>query len=175
MFAEIDLILIGDHDVLHERSLEAVYENGAVYISNMLSDNEDYLENIIHETAHSLEYAYGLLIYSDKRLENEFLGKRERFYHLAKAEGALPIPSHSDFLNPEHDQGFDEFLYKEFGYEKLNNMLMGLFVSPYAATSLREYFANGVEKYFLGDRNYLLNVSPVLHEKITRIIQHAQE
>ena len=51
---------------------------------------------------------------------------------------------------------------------------MGLFVSPYAATSLQEYFANGVENYFLDDRDYLRKISPVLTEKIIRILENEQ-
>ena len=47
---------------------------------------------------------------------------------------------------------------------------MGLFVSPYAATSIQEYFANGFEKYFLDETRTVKNVSPVLYRKIEEII-----
>ena len=48
---------------------------------------------------------------------------------------------------------------------------MGLINSPYAITSLREYFANGFEAYFLDvdNRNSLKNTSPVLYEKIANL------
>ena len=52
-------------------------------------------------------------------------------------------------------------------YGKLVNLTMGLFNSPYAATSLSEYFANGFEAFFIGDKDSLRAISPTLHEKIT--------
>jgi Mlc titration factor MtfA (ptsG expression regulator) len=47
---------------------------------------------------------------------------------------------------------------------------MGLFVSPYGATSLQEYFANGFEKYFLENPRAVRDISPVLYRKIEEII-----
>ena len=64
---------------------------------------------------------------------------------------------------------FDEFLYKTVGYETLVNITMGLFISPYAATSLKEYFANGFEAYFIGDRSYLKKISPYIYDKIEQL------
>ena len=61
------------------------------------------------------------------------------------------------------------FLYQDVGYALLTTLTMGLFVSPYAATSLREYFATGFDKYYLEDRRYLKNISPILFEKIEYI------
>ena len=58
------------------------------------------------------------------------------------------------------------FLYADVGYPLLTSLTMGLFISPYAATSLREYFARGFEEYYIGDRKYLTNISPVLYNKI---------
>ena len=46
---------------------------------------------------------------------------------------------------------------------------MGLFVSPYAPTSLREYFATGFEEYYIGDRNYLRKISPNLYTQISKL------
>ena len=51
-------------------------------------------------------------------------------------------------MNPNYVLEFDEFLYKTVGYDLLRDLTVELFVSPYAATSLREYFANGFEHYF---------------------------
>ena len=64
---------------------------------------------------------------------------------------------------------FDSFLHKEVGYSILENAAMGLFVSPYAATSLEEYWAVGFEDYFVGDREYLKKISPQLFNKIKEI------
>jgi len=45
-----------------------------------------------------------------------------------------------------------------------------LFYSPYAITSLREYWANGFENYLLGDRERLKDLSPILFRKVEEII-----
>ena len=71
-----------------------------------------------------------------------------------------------DFEDVEYDEEFDAFLYKEVGYVKLNNLVNGLFVSSYAVTSLKEYWAVGFEDYFIGDRDYLKTISPILFRKI---------
>ena len=47
---------------------------------------------------------------------------------------------------------------------------MGLFVSPYGATSIHEYFANGFENYFLENPDTVRDISPVLYKKIEEII-----
>jgi hypothetical protein len=52
------------------------------------------------------------------------------------------------------------------GYDRLNVITVGLFVSPYAATSLSEYFANGFENYFSGESAYVRKISPKLYSKI---------
>ena len=46
---------------------------------------------------------------------------------------------------------------------------MGLFISPYAATSLREYFATGFEAYYMGKKDQLDKISPVLYDTIDKI------
>tara|TARA_R110002074_G_C12358307_1_gene650356 strand:- start:128 stop:847 length:720 start_codon:yes stop_codon:yes gene_type:complete len=172
LFEEVDYIFIGSFSENDERALEAHYKDGAIYITSDLPTNRDYVENIIHETAHAIEGQHGLSIYGDKKVEREFLGKRERLKYRIQAEqtGVPEIPPNIDFLAPEYSEDFDLFLYKGIGYEKLNNLTMGLFVSPYAATSLREYFANGFEEYFLGDREYLQKASLQLFIKIEEII-----
>ena len=71
------------------------------------------------------------------------------------------------FLDIEYSEEFDEMLYKEIGYPKLSKILMGVFISPYAATSLREYFATGfTEFYTQSEHNFLEKVSPQLYKKI---------
>ena len=47
---------------------------------------------------------------------------------------------------------------------------MGLFVSPYGATSIQEYFANGFEKYYLDNPRRVRDISPILYRKIEEII-----
>ena len=73
-------------------------------------------------------------------------------------------------LDPDYFREFDEFLYKEVGYPVLTTLTMGLFYSPYAITSLREYFANGFENYFEGGAQEVKEISPVLYNKIDSIV-----
>ena len=168
LFEEIDDIFIGSFSENDDRALEAHYESGAIYITSDLSSNRDYIENIVHEAAHSIEERMGLTIYGDGKIEGEFLGKRERLESRIRAEGFET--SGLDFNNPEYSKKLDLFLYEEIGYEKLSSLTMGLFYSPYASTSLREYFANGFEAYFLGQREYLPKIGQHLFIKLEEII-----
>ena len=73
----------------------------------------------------------------------------------------------SFFMEIEYDKEFDMFLYEKVGYDKLSSLLMGLFISPYAATSLREYFATGFTDFYTHpDHKTLQKVSPQLYKKI---------
>ena len=45
----------------------------------------------------------------------------------------------------------------------------GLFIRPYAAVALREYFATGFEAYYLGKQATLEKISPILFDKITEL------
>jgi len=168
LFEEVDYIFVGSFSENDERALEAHYEDGAIYITSDLPTNIDYVENIVHETAHAIEAQHGLAIYGDRSIEQEFLGKRRRLEARMTAE-SIDV-STLDFEDPEYSRELDFFFYKNIGYEKLNNLTIGLFNSAYASTSMGEYFANGFEEYFLGDRAYLRKVSPQLFMKIETII-----
>ena len=168
LMEEIDEIFIGSFGENEERELEARYESGAIYITSDLPTNGDYIENIVHETAHAVEAQRGLEIYGDRRIEQEFLGKRERLASTIKSHG-IDV-SQLDFSDPEYDPEFDSFLYKEIGYDNLYSLTTGLFASPYGATSLREYFANGFEEFFLGNREHLKRISPELFSKLMGVI-----
>ena len=168
LFEEIDYIFVGSFSENDERALEAHYKDGAIYITSDLPTNRDYIENIVHETAHAIEGQHGLSIYGDKNIEQEFLGKRRRLEARMTAEN-IDI-STLDFEDPEYSRELDLFFYNDVGYEKLNNLTNGLFNSAYAATSLKEYFSNGFEEYFLGDREFLPKISPHLFIKIEEIV-----
>lgn len=164
----VDSIYIGEFDILLDRELNALYNDGAIYASNIQDSDFDLLDDIVHEFAHAAEESYGNDIYMDGQVEREFLGKRERLYHILNKhlpEGTnLPL---EEYMNPDYVEEFDWFLYREIGYPALRNIASGLFYSPYAITSLREYFANGFEAYFLNQNSaFLRKVSPQLYEKI---------
>ena len=160
----IDAVYVGQFDDFIERDTNALYKDGALYITNDQDDEDDMIDDIIHEIAHAVEEIAGKELYADDKIEVEFLGKRKRFESILRHEN-YNVEEH-DFLNPYYSTEFDMFLYKEIGYPLLTSLTMGLFISPYAITSLREYFARGFEEYYLGDRKYLTNVSPAVYNKI---------
>ena len=163
----VDSILVGQFEDLKERELDALYEDGAIYVTNQQQSEDDMVDDIIHELSHANEETYAALIYADGNIEREFIGKRKKLFDILKAEGYnIPVDV---FMDTEYSKDFDTFLYKEVGYEKLTMLTMGIFVSPYGATSLREYFANGFEHYFLHDLFYVKLISPVVYEKVDGI------
>ena len=166
MFDEIDEIFVGSFEENDSRALEAHYESGAIYITNDMVTVDDYVESIIHETAHSIEQARGFEIYGDQKVQEEFLGKRMTLKRTLDANG---YDVEADFTDIEYSEDFDLYLYKEVGYDEIGNLTSGLFYSPYAATSVNEYFANGIENFFLGNRKYLKKISPQLTKKIWEI------
>ena len=99
----------------------------------------------------------------------EFLGKRRKLYHLLQAEGYEQMPERM-YANAEYNEVFDNFLSNVVGYPTLLSLTMGLFCSPYGATSIQEYFANGFEKYFTESPEYVKSVSPVLYQKVVAIL-----
>ena len=164
----IDMVYIGDFEEFKERNVNAAYKDGALYVSNEQLDEDDMIDDIVHEMSHACEESYYSLIYSDGKIQNEFAGKRKRLFETLKAEEyKVDI---EDFLNIDYSKGFDEFLYQEVGYDKLTFFTMGLFVSPYGATSYREYFANGFEHYFLQDPQYVKIISPAVYEKVDGLV-----
>jgi len=164
----IDMIYVGRFEEFEARDTNAAYKDGALYVTNEQSDEDDMIDDIVHEMSHACEETYHSLIYADDKIQNEFVGKRKRLYEILRVEEYKV--NLEDFLNTEYSKDFDEFLYKEVGYDKLTFFTMGLFVSPYGATSYREYFANGFEHYFLTDPQYVKVVSPAVYEKVDGLV-----
>jgi hypothetical protein len=163
LFDEIDEIFVGSFSENDNRALEAHYESGAIYVTNDMVTVEDYVESIVHEAAHSIEQARGYEIYGDRKIQAEFLGKRMTLKRALDANG---YDVDADFSDIEYSEDFDLYLYKEVGYDEIGNLTSGLFYSPYAATSVSEYFANGLENFFLGNREHLSRISPKLTKRI---------
>ena len=172
MFANVDMILIGQNDVFGKRKINALYKDGAIYITNEQDDAEDMLDDIIHETAHSLEEIYKQDIYSDDLLHLEFLKRRQKLYDLLDDQDKPPLRY---FKNVEYSELFDMYLLKNIGYEKLSNITRYLFPNPYSITSLREYFASGFEDFFLRDRSFLKKTCPILYDKIANLVEKGQD
>lgn len=77
LMSEIEMIIVGWFDEFEERSLNAFYDGGTLYISNIQDDFMDMYDDIVHEVSHSLEEPHGYFLYGDKKIENEFLRKRK--------------------------------------------------------------------------------------------------
>ena len=161
----IEMIVFGDFEEFHDRGINAFYDSSTIYISNVQDDEKDILDDLVHELSHGIEEQYGYQIYGDQKIHNEFLNKRMHLYRILW-EMEFKAPK-SFFQNVEFDREFDEFLHQTVGYETLGNALRGLFISPYAATSLREYFATGFTDFYMdSNHQHLKTVSPALYEKI---------
>lgn len=167
LFQNVEAIYIGQFKELYERDLNAAYMDGALYITNKQVNEENMLEDMVHEIAHSVEELAKYSMYSDNKVNKEFLMKRLKLMSLLTQIG-YEVEGQS-FQKIEYDRNFDMFLYEVIGYEALNQIVPGLFCSPYGATSIREYFANGFEFFFLKDRQLVKDVSPQLYHKLADI------
>jgi len=166
LLSEVEMVIIGWFKEFEERNLNAFYSDGCLHISNEQDNNDDLLDDVIHEVAHSLEEPYGYDIYGDKNIEKEFLQKRIQLKEILWAHG-YKAPA-SFFTDVEYDIEFDNFLLNKIGYDKLSLLIQGLFLNPYAATSLREYFATGFTDFYLdANHNTLKSICPALYRKLS--------
>jgi hypothetical protein len=171
----VETIYIGYFPEIESREVASLWSEGAIYVTNEQDSEEDLLDDIVHEFAHAVEDTYGFEIYADDAIEREFLEKRRHMYQILSAEGYnMPIEA---YMSTVYNKEFDEFLYKEVTYERLTFLTMGLFISPYGSTSLREYFANAFEEYFIssGDRDSVRTISPAIYRKINQIMEQNYE
>ena len=113
------------------------------------------------------EDEYGNEIYLSGRIEQEFLGKRKKLERLLRY---MDYDTHlHDFENPKYAKKLDFFLLKDVGYDIIESLTMGLFINPYSATSLREYFATGFEDYYLNNGDKIRETSPALYEVLDEL------
>ena len=169
LFSGLDAIYVGEFDFLKSRDLDAMFRDGAIFLSNEKISVEDTADDITHEIAHLVEKEKSNFIYGDGKIEQEFLNKRKELYFILKEEGYEV--SLSQFLNPEYDIQFDQYLYQHVGYPVLSVLTINLFYSPYGATSLREYFANCFEGFFWNEDITRVNdLSPEVYKKLEQLI-----
>ena len=74
LISEIEMIVVGWFEEFESRQINAFYDSGAVYVSNIQDDQEDMFDDIVHEIAHSVEHEFPDLIFEDGRLFKEFIG-----------------------------------------------------------------------------------------------------
>ena len=161
----VDIIYIGQFKHLIDKGVNALYQDGAIYITNEQDNDLDLIDDIVHEVAHANEKNYAYIIYEDDRIESEFKYKRASLYRTLKDLDAYDVPLNL-VSEINYDRRIDDFLYKEVTYPVLRQITTNLFSSPYAATSLREYFAKGFEEFYLGNKARLREVCPALYNKL---------
>ncbi len=168
LLTNIKHIYVGTFAELERRKIQAMFKDSSIYITNKQASESDFLDDLIHEVAHSVEETHQNIIYGDKKIENEFLAKRKKLWFLLKEKGfSVKL---DDFMKAEFDEKLDLLFYKEIGYPILSSITINLFYSPYACTSLREYFANGFEAFFMKEQvSRLKSVSPELFNKIVNL------
>jgi hypothetical protein len=149
------------------RGVNAVYRDNVLQVTNKQSDTNDLIDDIVHEFAHHLETLYPEQIYGDEKLINEFLKKRQELKFELQSEGYWV--NEYDFKNLKFDENFDKFLYQRVGRNMLRLVTAGSFIRPYGAVSMREYFATGFEAYYLGKRDTLEKISPILYNKVEEL------
>ena len=164
----VDVIYVGQFNSLIQKQVNALYEDGAIYITNEQNDDADMIDDLIHELAHSVEENFTEMIYSDGMLEIEFLKKR-RLLQASLLHAKQKTPPLQFLVTSAYDQEIDDYLYKDIGYTALWSYVVGIFPSPYAATSLREYFARGFEEFYMGEKKSLTKNNSVLYSKLQEL------
>ena len=163
----IDVIYIGQFPEMKDREINAYYEDGAIYVTNKQDEDIDMIDDIVHELAHGVEENNEEVIYGSGRLQSEFKAKRRNLYTIIQEMFSVP----KGFITTiDYSKEIDEFLYKTIGYDILNQLVVNIFISGYAATSVSEYFARGFEEYFIGDKSTLKQLSPVLYSIIDKLV-----
>lgn len=154
----LDIIYVGDFEELEEKQVNAIYVNGGIYITNIQSSEQDFVDDLVHELAHFVEDKYANLIYGGDEIEREFLSKRNILFDILEDKG-YEVPE--KFRHQlEYDKTIDDYFYKFIGYPKLRDMIGGLFISAYSVTDVREYFAISFENYFMGNKNEVRDITP---------------
>jgi hypothetical protein len=169
----INSIIILDDPTFSQRKINAFYYNSSLYISNNQDNENDILDDIVHEYSHALEEKFEEEIYFDGSIKDEFISKRNQLERILRTSGY--DTEKYNFKEINYNKSLDSLLLSVVGYEKFQNLTNhGLFINPYAATSLREYFATGFEEYILGDHKELQVISPRLYKKLHSIMQIVQ-
>jgi len=171
-FTGLNKVVIGHTKEFDDRDVNAVYRDGTFYITNRQENSKDLMDDLIHEFAHHMETLFPVEIYGDKELIREFEIKRSQLKFEIQSEGYWV--EKYDFTNLKYNQEFDDFLYKRVGRRMLSMVTTGNFIRPYAAVSLREYFATGFEAYYLGKQDTLEKISPKLYNKITELHNYSE-
>jgi hypothetical protein len=163
-FQDLEKVVVQHLEEFNDRHITAIYKDGIFYITNKQEDIEDILDDVVHEFAHHVETLFKDEIYSGGEVSKEFLKKRAQLEFELKSEGYWT--DDYNFKNINYNNELDDFLYKRVGRNMMKMLTTGLFMRPYSSISLREYFATGFEAYYLGKKEELQKISPVLYKVI---------
>ena len=64
-FGYVDAIYFGEFDALSQKDFSAVYDQGAIFMSNKQVSVADATSHLVHEFAHAVEQNNSSLIYTD--------------------------------------------------------------------------------------------------------------
>lgn len=165
---DVDAVYIGDFKPLNDRQVDSLYISGSIMVSNEQRSDKTLFDTMIHEFAHAVEEVAGAFIYSDNEVRDEFLLKRLYLYNMLKDDYRL---NKKLFKMTQFSQELDDLFNKEIGYDNLGVMTSNLFLSPYACTNLREYFANGFEHYYRSSPEEVKVVSPAVYRKVIDVLR----
>lgn len=168
----VERIMIGQFPFLQSRHVDAIFNDGIIYVSNIHENNLDFYTDVVHEIGHAFEEKNKDFLYGDGTIEREFLGKREKLFLLLDKNNLIANSITKEmFLETKYNKNFDEFLYRTLGYSLLRNFTEGLFISPYGATCMREYYGNAFENFFTNDIVLVQKRSPSVYNKLIEFLE----
>ena len=165
-YSDLKQIRVGSRQEFIDRGISALYKDETLFVTNDQDDYNDLLDDIIHEIAHHVEQKMPEEISGDGLIKREFLKKRKQLEFELRSEGYWTTEYNFDEI--KYSEEFDKFLYDRVGKSMLRMVTAGIFIRPYGAVSIREYFATGFESYYLSTekRELLFDLSPDLYKKI---------
>lgn len=171
----LDGIYVANLEEFQKRQINAIFKDGVIYVTPNQESDEDFLDDVVHEIGHYVEEKFYDEIYGDRSLEKEFLEKRLEFKNRLKPVGFVNTKYFHDLLvTPTYSQELDDVFYKDIGYDKIREISSDIFVSPYAITSLREYWANGFENYMMYNKKQIQKTSPALYLKLKDLVEYGK-
>lgn len=169
LLTNIRKIIVAPNDQLQKRQIQGMYDKGVIFLTNDHDATHDAINDIVHEVAHSVEEKYWNNIYSDNKIQKEFLQKRKKMWLRLKQRGFER--EMESFLKIKYDKDFDRYLHLEVGYPTLRAITRDIFHSPYAATSIREYFADAFEAFYMKEEIQRLKLlSPAAYDKVIMLL-----
>jgi hypothetical protein len=132
-------------EVLKFRDLDAMLAAGYLWIDSSKAVTQDDVTRIVaHELGHALFRAYPRC---RSLLSAEFEAKQKELFQKLSALGyAIPQTSLDTF-------------FQEIGYKKMNTWMDGIVLDVYGLTSIDEYFATLFERFILGEKDKIRDVS----------------